>query len=630
MQEYTSNISFKDVNRTITGGMKPAPGLYFKFLGFLFLVLSWGIFAWIYQVKRGMGVAGINHPVGWGVYITNFVFWVGIAHSGTLISAILFLVRSHWRDAVSRSTEAMTVIAVMTAGMYPLIHLGRLWVFYYILPYPNQRDLYPNWSSPLVLDLVAILTYLTVSSIFFFVGMIPDAAALRDHYRKKLGLDHWRTKFFTAIALGWSGALSQWRHYNRAYLYFAMLATPLVISVHSVVSWDFAVSLLPGWHSTLFPPYFVAGAIHSGLAMALTLLIPMRKLINLKNLITKKHLEAIAKFIIFTGLIVTYAYIIEPLIEIYTDETIHIQFTKWRMTGDMAWMYYAIWILNVFVPLSFLVKKLRTNVKYLFIASLLINAGMWLERYFIIVSSTAHDFLPHNWGDYAPSWVELSITAGTAAFFFFFFLLFAKYLPTISIADFKDYLMSGKLPDAGEVKTVRKDMKPGGVPEKKKLLIFSSPTSLLEAVKTLRNKNYVIDEVFSPVKVDQVEEIMDSNKSPVTWWTAAGGITGLISGFVLTSGTVQIYDLIVGGKPVVSLIPFLLVMFELTVLFAAIFNFISVIYYSGLRKKRTVKGYDPRFSLNKFGVLVSFAGHDQNDVNKLIETLKPEEVKNEK
>ncbi len=409
-----------------------------------------------------------------------------------------------------------------------------------------------------------------------------------------------------------------------------MLATPLVISVHSVVSWDFAVSLLPGWHSTLFPPYFVAGAIHSGLAMALTLLIPMRKFINLKNLITIKHLEAIAKFTIFTGSIVAYAYIVEPLIEIYTGSTVHLQFTNWRMTGGMAWIYYLVLFCNVGVPLTFFRKKNRTNTKYLFAASLLINVGMWLERYFIVVTSTAHDFLPHNWGSYFPTWVEASITAGTAAFFLFFFMGFAKFLPTISIADFKDYLLKGKLPEPGQTTPVNKLLKPAQTEgDIKQLFIFSSAVSLIKAVQALRERGYRIAEVFTPVKLQEVETILGVKKSPVTYWTAAGGITGLVSGFALTAGSVSIYDLIVGGKPVLSLIPFLLVMFELTVLFAAIFNLIAVIYYARLRKTHTDKWYDQRFSLNKFGVLVQHAGDKTEEVENLIEIFRKEEVQDE-
>ncbi len=630
MQEYTSNITFKDVNRTVAHGMRPAPKPYYLFMGFLMLVIGWGIFSWIYQVKTGMGVAGINHPVGWGTYITNFVFWVGIAHSGTLISAILFLVRSDWRDAVSRSTEAMTVFAVMTAGLFPLIHLGRLWVFFYILPYPNQRALYPNFSSPLVLDLIAVLTYLTVSVIFFYVGMIPDAASLRDYYRNKLGINHWRTKFYTFISRGWSGALSQWRHYNRSYLYFAMLATPLVISVHSVVSWDFAVSLLPGWHSTLFPPYFVAGAIHSGLAMALTLIIPMRKFINLKKLITVKHLEAIAKFTILTGSILAYAYIIEPFIENYTGSTVHRQFTWWRMTGWLGWAYYVVLFCNIVVPLSFLWKKLRVNVKYLFVASLLINVGMWLERYFIVVTSTAHDFMPHNWGQYHPTWVEIGITAGTAAFFLFFYMGFAKFLPTIPVADFKDYLLKGRLPEPGKIKPKNKlETPPREAGKLEKLFVFPTAASLIKAVQVLRERNITVLETFSPVKLPEVESMLGVKKSPVTYWTTAGGIFGMISGFALTAGCVSIYDLIVGGKPVLSLVPFVIVMFELTVLFASIFNLVAVFYYSRLRKKHTDPWYDERFSMNKFGLLVAYSEKNGEEIQHLAEVFMREEDENE-
>ena len=292
----------------------------------------------------------------------------------------------------------------------------------------------------------------------------------------------------------------------------------------------------------------------------------MRKFINLKNLITAKHLEAIAKFIIFTGAIVAYAYIVEPLIEIYSDSTVHIQFTNWRMTGEMSPIYYIILFCNVVVPFSFLRKKNRTNIKYLFVASLLINVGMWLERYFIVVTSTAHDFLPHNWGSYMPTWVELSITAGTAAFFLFFFMGFAKYLPTISIADFKDYLLKGKLPEPGHTIPQNKLLNPprpaGNI---KKQFVFSSAVSLIKAVQALHEKRFRIVEVFTPVKLQEVETILGIKKSPVTYWTIAGGITGLVSGFALTTGSVSIYDLIIGGKPVLSIIPFLLVMFELTV-----------------------------------------------------------------
>jgi molybdopterin-containing oxidoreductase family membrane subunit len=316
--EYTEELSLKDVNEEVLAATKTPISIYYFFLVFLALVIGWGLFCWIYQVRKGMGATGLNHPVGWGVYITNFVFWVGIAHSGTLISAILYLVRARFRDAVSRASEAMTIFAIMTAGLFPLIHLGRLWVFYFIIPYPNQRDIWPNFLSPLVWDFVAVSTYFTVSLIFWYVGMIPDLASGRDRFTRILGTRHIKTRFYKALSLGWSGSESEWRHYERSYLFFAALATPLVISVHSVVSWDFAMGLLPGWHETIFAPYFVAGAIHSGLAMVLSLLIPLRKIFRLEKLMTIKHFDMVARTMLVTGGILGYTYIIEPALAFYS------------------------------------------------------------------------------------------------------------------------------------------------------------------------------------------------------------------------------------------------------------------------------------------------------------------------
>lgn len=621
MAEYTKNLPFPLVNKKIIGGMGTPGRFYTLVMLFLFLVVGWGFLAWLYQVKMGMGVAGINHPVGWGAYITNFVFWVGIAHSGTLISAILYLVRSKWRDAVSRSTEAMTVIAVLTAGMFPLIHLGRLWVFYYILPYPNQRELWPNFMSPLVLDLLAIFTYLNVSVIFFYFGLIPDAAAVRDHYFKKLGASHWKTKLFKAISLGWSGALHQWRHYNRSYLYFAMLATPLVVSVHSIVSWDFAVSLLPGWHSTIFPPYFVAGAIHSGLAMALTLLIPMRKLLGIDELITTKHLHAIAKLMLLTTLIIAYAYVVEPFIESFSGSVFHSQFSEWRATGPMAWIYYLTLVLNVLVPLTFLFPKIRARIGWLFLASILINVGMWMERYLIVVGATAHDYMPHNWGSYVPSWVEISISAGMAAFFIFFFMGFAKFLPVVSIADFKDYLLKGRMHRSDEPfkeKTVKEESEVEG---EQKMLVFQKAGDLVHAVEVFAEKGFRKMETFSPVKVPEVEQILGVERSPVRYWTTLGGILGVISGYALTVGTANNFSLIVGGKHPSSLFTYVLVMFELAVLFATYFNFISSIYYTKLYQRKIHKQYDTQFSTSEFGLLLSYSEKEKKQLQEILNTL---------
>ncbi|HEX2934788.1 MAG TPA: quinol:electron acceptor oxidoreductase subunit ActD [Bacteroidales bacterium] len=623
--EYTRDIPFAKVNRYVLDAMNQPTVLYYFVMATLAMFIGAGVVAWIYQVKTGMGVSGLNHPVGWGTYITNFVFWVGIAHSGTLISAILYLVRSKWRDAISRSTEAMTVIAVMTAGIFPLVHLGRLWVFYFILPYPNQRLLYPNFMSPIVWDVIAVLTYFTVSIIFFYFGLIPDAAAVRDEYTKTRGPKYWKTKLFKVLSLGWSGTLSQWRHYNRSYLYFAALATPLVVSVHSIVSWDFAMSLLPGWHSTLFAPYFVAGAIHSGLSMALTLMIPMRKLLNLQYMITEKHLEMIAKLIIFTTSILAYAYIIEPLIETYSGNTFNTQFSHWRMTGPTSWIYYMILVLNILVPLTFLAKKIRLNLKWLFIASILINIGMWFERYFIVVSSTSHDFMPHNWGSFAPSLVELTIFAGLTAFFFFMFMLFAKMLPTVSITDFKDYLLKDTLPVPTACEGERLEIKEN-VPElKRKLFVFSSANQLIRAVKSFCSKNFYELETFTPSKIPEVEKLLHVEKSPVKYWTFIGGLCGLTAGYLLQVKSVQIYHLVVGGKPPVSLIPFVLIMFELTILFATIANFAGAIYYTKLYKRKINPFYNSQFSVDKFGLMVVYRKGEDDLVSRIGKTINAEE-----
>jgi len=282
-------LTYRSVNRDILETLKPPGRLYWFVIAALFTLVGLGAACFLYQAFIGMGVTGLNNPVGWGTYIITFVFWVGIAHSGTLISAILYLFRAKWRTSVYRIAEAMTVFAVLTAGLFPLIHLGRVWRFYYLLPYPNQRQLWPNFMSPLVWDVFAVSTYLTVSVMFFYLGLIPDLAAARDRS------DGWRRKFYGVLAMGWNSCCHRWQHYRKAYLLFAAIATPLVVSVHSVVSWDFAMSILPGWHATIFAPYFVAGAIHSGLALVITLMIPVRKIFKIKHIITIKHLEAMAR-----------------------------------------------------------------------------------------------------------------------------------------------------------------------------------------------------------------------------------------------------------------------------------------------------------------------------------------------
>jgi Ni/Fe-hydrogenase subunit HybB-like protein len=385
------------------------------------------------QIRVGMQVWGLNRPAGWATDITNFVFWVGIAHSGTLISAVLFLLRARFRTAIYRVAEAMTVFGVMTAGLFPIVHLGRPWFAYWLFPYPNQRHLWVNFRSPLMWDVFAVSTYLIVSSIFLVVGIVPDAAALRDASRG------WRRRFYAVFAAGWKGTDEEWRHYARAYLYFAAFATPLVFSVHSVVSWDFAVSILPGWHSTIFPPYFVAGAIFSGIAMVITLLIPIRHALHLEELITPWHLDMTSRLILLTSLIVTYSYIIEAVLAFRAGSGPERSIILYRATGDFAPLFWTMVACNCVFPLLLFFRRMRTSTGALLAICILVNVGMWLERFLIIVTSLSHERIPFDWwGLYRPTFIEAGITFGAFGWFFFWFLIFIRLLPTVSISEMKE------------------------------------------------------------------------------------------------------------------------------------------------------------------------------------------------
>jgi Ni/Fe-hydrogenase subunit HybB-like protein len=427
-----TRLALRDYNRAVINALSPPSRRYWAFVALAALGIAWGAMMWAYQITAGMGVAGINHPIGWGTYITNFVFWIGIGHAGTLISAILYLFRARWRNAIYRSAEAMTVFAVMTAGLFPLIHLGRVWVFWFILPYPNQRHVWPNFKSPLVWDVVAVTTYLTISVLFWYAGMLPDLAAARDAATGR------RARIYRFFAMGWTGEHEQWRHYLRAYMGLAALATPLVLSVHSVVSWDFAMSLLPGWHTTLFAPYFVAGAIHSGLAMVILLLIPLRSWLNLKQVVRVAHLEQAALLMILTGTIMGYSYASEAFTSWYSRDLFERQFAYWRSFGAAAGGYWAMVFCNVIAPMGFFFKPLRTRLVPLWVISFLVLTGMWLERAVIIIRSLGHDFMPENWSAYHPTWVEVGIAFAALSWFLFWFLLYAKFIPAVSIAESKE------------------------------------------------------------------------------------------------------------------------------------------------------------------------------------------------
>jgi len=385
-----------------------------------------------YQTSTGVGVWGNNHPVMWAWDIVNFVWWIGIGHAGTLISAILFLLRQRWRTAVNRAAEAMTIFAVMCAAIYPALHVGRVWYDWYLFPIPTSFGAWPQFHSPLMWDVFAISTYFTVSVLFWYVGLIPDLATLRDRARTKL-----RQFIYGLLALGWTGSNRHWSNYERAYLILAGLATALVLSVHSIVSLDFAVSQLPGWHTTIFPPYFVAGAIFSGLGMVLTLLIPLRKWCKLEDIITVRHIEVMCKVTLATGSIVGYAYGVEFFIAWYGGNPYERYMAVNRALGPYWWGYWTMIACNVVFPQLFWFRKVRQNLLVVFILSILVNVGMWVERFVIIVGSLHREFLPANWGYFKPTWVDVCTYVGTLGFFLACFLLFMRFLPMIAIAEVK-------------------------------------------------------------------------------------------------------------------------------------------------------------------------------------------------
>jgi len=429
----TGGQTFHSLTAKISGLVEqPTPrNWYFAFaLTVSILMMLIGILSYLFW--EGIGIWGLNNPVGWGWAIVNFVFWVGIGHAGTLISAILLLLRQRWRTAINRFAEGMTLFAVICALLFPGIHIGRVWVIYWFFPVPNQMGLWPNFRSPLLWDFFAVGTYFTVSLLFWYTGLIPDLATLRDRARTKI-----RRLVYGFLAMGWRGSNRQWQHYEIALLLLAGLATPLVLSVHSVVSTDFATSLVPGWHTTLFPPYFVAGAIFSGFAMVMTLALLARAVFHLENIITIQHLEKMNKIMLVTGSMVGYSYMVEFFIAWYSGNSAEAFAFINRAFGPYAWAYWIMITCNVVVPQFFWSKRLRTSIPFMFVASLLINVGMWFERFVIVVSPLSRDYLPSSWDYYSPTTYDVGIFIGSFGLFFTLFLLFLRFLPMISISEIK-------------------------------------------------------------------------------------------------------------------------------------------------------------------------------------------------
>ena len=429
--------TFSRVTETICGvaeAPKPPRAWYVAFgIAFIFLnVLGAMIF---YLFFTGVGVWGLNRPNMWAFDITNFVFWVGIGHAGTLISAVLFLFRQKWRTGINRLAEAMTIFAVMCAGTFPGIHVGRAWFAYWLFPIPNQMGMWPQFFSPLLWDVFAVSTYATVSILFWYMGMVPDLASFRDRANNKI-------KFlaYGLVSLGWRGSNRHWHIYEKAYLLLAALATPLVFSVHSVVSFDFAVSQVPGWHTTIFPPYFVAGAIFSGFAMVITLAVPARALFGLKDFITMRHLDNMCKIILVTSLMVGYSYLMEFFIAWYSQSPFEQFHFLNREFGNMWWCGWIMFSCNAIIPHIFWFRWARQNLAVMMVVCLLVNVGMWFERFVIIVTSLSRDFLPSSWHWYAPSYVEVLTLMGSFGLFFTLFLLFCRYLPMVAMAEVKSVL----------------------------------------------------------------------------------------------------------------------------------------------------------------------------------------------
>lgn len=384
---------------------------------------------------RGIGIWGVNIPVGWAFAIINFVWWIGIGHAGTLISAILLLFRQDWRTSINRFAEAMTLFAVANAALFPIFHLGRPWLFFYLMPYPNSMHLWPQFRSPLVWDVFAITTYITVSFLFWFMGLVPDLASMRDRAKNV-----WMRRIYGIAALGWRNSTRHWNHYTSVYWLMAALATPLVISVHSIVGMDFAYGLVPGWHSTIFPPYFVAGAVYSGFAMVLTLMLPLRAFYRLKDFITQRHLDNMAKVMLAMGMIVAYGYVMEFFTAFYSGDTFEIFNTFQRIGGFYAPAFWMLIVSNVLVPQLLWFKAVRRNPIILWIVAMFINLGMWLERFIIIVQSLAKDFLPSSWHIYLPTIWDILIFAGTIGLFLTLIFLFVRVLPAISIFEMRELI----------------------------------------------------------------------------------------------------------------------------------------------------------------------------------------------
>lgn len=589
-----------------------------------------------YQVSTGVGVWGNNHPVMWGWDVINFVWWIGIGHAGTFISAILLLLRQRWRTAINRTAEAMTILAVLCAAIYPALHVGRVWYDWWLLPIPTANGIWPQFRSPLMWDVFAVGTYFTVSVLFWYTGLIPDLAVLRDRARTKL-----RQMVYGVFALGWTGSNRHWSQYEKAYLILAGLSTPLVLSVHSIVSLDFAVAQLPGWHTTIFPPYFVAGAIFSGFGMVLALVIPLRKWCRLEDVITRRHIDLMCKVTLATGWILLYAYGMEWFIAWYGGNPYEWFAVVNRATGPLAWAYWVMLFCNVVVLQAFWFQAVRQRLWLVWVLAILVNVGMWCERFGIIVTSLHREFLPASWGFYAPTWVDLCTYVGTFGLFFTGFLLFLRFLPMIAMSEVKgitpqadpQHPLAGARP--ADLRSPLSVLRSAGAGVSQApvgyglIAEFDRPGDVLRAAERVRDAGYTRWDVFTPFPVRGLDRAMGLGESCVGWCAFAGGVMGGAAGVLLVWYLNAVdYPILVGGKPMFS--PFAAVppAFELTILLAALGVFVGLLWLTRLprlhhpllKNRRFTKGAthdrfllaiecgDPRYSEPEVRRLLASAG----------------------
>lgn len=593
----------EDIARPIEGRASRAWWIAF---GITLLATLWGVWAIWVTLRDGIGAWGLNKNVGWAWDITNFVWWIGIGHAGTLISAVLLLFRQQWRVAINRSAEAMTIFAVLQASIFPILHLGRPWLLHFNLPIPNQYgSLWDNFNSPLLWDVFAIATYFSVSLVFWWVGLLPDFAMLRDR-----ALKPFQKKIYSLLSFGWSGRAKDWQRMEETMLLLAGIATPLVISVHTIVSFDFATSVVSGWHTTIFPPYFVAGAIFSGFAMVSLLLIILRKVCKLEAYITLKHIELMNTVMLVAGSIVAVAYLTEFFMAIRSHSEFEQYVFRNRATGAYAWAFWTMIICNIVLPQLLWLKKLRRSITFSVCVALAVCVGMWFERFVIIVTSLHRGYLPSSWTMFSPTWVDIGIFVGTLGFFFLLFLLYARSFPMIAQAEVK----GGRSQVSGLRSQVPGDRCQGTdvrseVSLNSYLLTLNSPEELLDKIKELKSEGKEIQEVYTPFYVHGLAEALGLKRTRLGKATFLYGLIGLFFGCWLTYFTmIKDWSMDIGGKPNATfwqnLPAFVPVIFELVVYFAAHLLVISFFIRSRLYPFKKAENPIKKSSDDKFVIQV--------------------------